>query len=301
MSKILVSGLINMETTLAIEKFPLEYFPVCFPFFGVDSSVSGVAINIAKALKKLGDDVFVMSLVGDDYEGEAVIEDLESDGISGGNIIKQLEKTPQSLILYDKEGKRQIHCDLKDIQEREYQEDLFMEKLKECDVAVLCTINFSRKYLKRAKEMGKLVATDLHVIYSTDEEYHVDFMKYSDIVFMSDENITIPIDDFIMEMAHKYNNKIIAVGLGSNGAKMYDRYTQKIIHYPAQYTRKVVNTIGAGDSLFSAFLHYYIKTNNADISMKKAILFASYKIGEKGAAHGFLNEQGVEGWYAKIY
>ena len=47
MSRILVSGLINIETTLKVDGFPIPYFPVRFPFHGVNSTVSGVGYNIA--------------------------------------------------------------------------------------------------------------------------------------------------------------------------------------------------------------------------------------------------------------
>ena len=43
--KILVSGLVNTETTVKIKKFPIEYFPIDYPFFGVNTRVSGVAYN----------------------------------------------------------------------------------------------------------------------------------------------------------------------------------------------------------------------------------------------------------------
>ena len=51
MKKILVSGLINTETTVKIKQFPIEYFPIDYSFFGVNTRVSGVAYNLAKALK----------------------------------------------------------------------------------------------------------------------------------------------------------------------------------------------------------------------------------------------------------
>ena len=40
MSGILVAGLINIETTLRVEGFPIVYEPVRYPFYGVSSSVS---------------------------------------------------------------------------------------------------------------------------------------------------------------------------------------------------------------------------------------------------------------------
>ena len=45
MTRVLVSGLINIETTLQVEGFPIPYFQVHYPFYGVNSSVSGVGYN----------------------------------------------------------------------------------------------------------------------------------------------------------------------------------------------------------------------------------------------------------------
>ena len=55
--KILVSGLLNTETTTAIRSFPIQYYPIDYPFFGINTAVSGVAFNIAKALRTLGNEI----------------------------------------------------------------------------------------------------------------------------------------------------------------------------------------------------------------------------------------------------
>lgn len=34
----------------------------------------------------------------------------------------------------------------------------------DCDVVIACNINFNRDLLKKAKEDGKLIATDVHVL-----------------------------------------------------------------------------------------------------------------------------------------
>ena len=62
--KILVSGLLNIETTAAVRGFPIEYYPIDYPFFGVNSGVGGVGYNIAKALVALGDTVELHSFLG---------------------------------------------------------------------------------------------------------------------------------------------------------------------------------------------------------------------------------------------
>ena len=79
--------------------------------------------------------------------------------------------------------------------------------------------------------------------------------------------------------------------MGNKGAMLYDRTADRVCVVPAVYTREVVNTVGAGDSLYSAFIHFYVKTKDALDSLTKAVYFASYKIGENGASKGFLTEQ----------
>ena len=51
--KLFVSGLLNVETTVAVRDFPISYYPIDYPFFGIQSHVSGVGYNIAKAAPRV--------------------------------------------------------------------------------------------------------------------------------------------------------------------------------------------------------------------------------------------------------
>lgn len=294
MKNILVSGMINVETTLRCECFPIEYNPVNYPFFGVETTVSGVGYNIAKALTVLGNTVNLQSIIGRDFLGNSIKPELEKANIDTDHVLQTIEETAQSVILYDKNGNRQINLDLKNLQETEYDETVFKKSLSECDLAVLCNINFNRKYLEIAKKMGKIIATDVHVISDIEDDYNNDFIRYSDILFMSNENIGGHEEDFMLEVAGRYKKKVIVTGLGDKGALIYTDKTGLVEHVDAVYTRKVVNTIGAGDALFSSFIHYYNKGFDPLECLKKAVYFASYKIGEKGAACGFIPENELE-------
>jgi hypothetical protein len=64
MARTLISGLINLETRLNIEYFPVTYEPVRHPFHGVTSSVAGVGYDIARALMTLGHEVQLASIIG---------------------------------------------------------------------------------------------------------------------------------------------------------------------------------------------------------------------------------------------
>jgi sugar/nucleoside kinase (ribokinase family) len=300
-SKILVSGLINVETTLRVDGFPIEYFPVRYPFQGVNSSVSGVGYNVTKALTTLGDCVTFLSMIGTDPAGLLVRKSLYSVGIGSDFIVEGMKNTPQSVILYDSSGRRQINVDLKDIQEKSYPAEIFERAIDESKLAVLCNINFSRAFLPLARRAGKLIATDVHAISSLEDEYNRDFMSAADILFMSDEWLPYQPEEWVRMVFDCYRADVVVVGLGDKGALMGVRSDHFIERLPAIPTRPVVNTIGAGDALFSCFIHYYCKTGDPYEAIQKGMVFSSYKIGEAGAADGFLDEMVLEQLCDRIF
>lgn len=304
MSRILISGLVNVETTLNIGQFPVQYTPIEYKFFGLKSNVAGVAYNVAKALVTLENNVELLSMLGKDGEAKVVLEGLKNAGISDTYILPKLHETPTSLILFDDEGKRKIYCDLKDIQEADYPMENAIKIIEESDLVVACNCNFNRPLLKMAKEKGKIIATDVHVLSDLNDDYNRDFMQYGDIVFLSDEIIVSDNKnpwDFLKEMYNMYAPKVIVLGRGSKGALMYLGEKDEFVELPAVKTGDVVNTVGAGDALFSAFVHFYAKGMEAVECLKRAQIFASLKIAYNGASLGFASEEEIERWYKDIY
>jgi ribokinase len=288
--KILVSGLTTIETTAKVDGFPIEYSPIEYRFYGNRSTISGVGFNITKALKKLGGDLEFLTIIGNDMYRDIIKREIKKLGISNEYVLPIADETSQSIILYN-ENQRKILLDLKNIQEINYPvSKKLYEIIADINIAILCNINFSRNFLKIVKSSGKLIATDVHVVNDINDKYNADFMKYADILFLSNENIMGKEESFLNRLIKTYEPKITVIGLGSSGVFIYVR-GEKIKHYPAVKTREVVNTIGAGDALFSAFIYFYNKTNDPYYAIEKAIVFASYKIGEKGAAEGFLTEE----------
>ena len=298
MSRILVSGLINVEVTLQVDTFPIDYTPVRYPFFGVGSSVSGVGFNIAKALTTLGDTVNFLSLTGRDLAGSLVRESLERLGIDRTSIVAGLQQTPQSVILYDRTGRRQINVDLKDIQSTAYPAENFDAAIQGCSLAALCNINFSRPLLERARRAGVPIATDVHAISRLDDEYNSDFIRAADVLFLSDASLPCPPEDWVKQLLDRHGCGIVVVGLGADGALLSVKCDNFLERIPAVATRPVVNTIGAGDALFSAFLHGFARTGDPYESIRKAMVFACHKIGVAGAADGFLDGNQLDSLYA---
>ena len=295
MSKIVVSGLVNIETSCPVKAFPIEYFPIDYPFGKVSSCVSGVGYNLVTNLKHLCDDVTFISMVGKDLFGSVIVNELKKEHLPTEDIMFKLQATPESVVLFDDAGKREIFCDLKNYQDVKMDFSLFGADLEKCDLIIACNSNFNRPLLKLAKNLKKPLATDVHVLSDINDEYNKDFLENADILFMSDEGIKDRNKrEFVLELYGRFHNKIIVVGCGSEGALLFEGDSKDFTHVPAVYTRPVISTSGAGDALFSTFVHFYAKGLGAKQSLKMATIAASYKIGEVGSSKGFLSEEGIK-------
>jgi ribokinase len=237
-------------------------------------------------------------MCGQDFQAEFIKNELRGKGIGTDDIRPCLRETPSSAVLYDESGRRQIYCDLKDIQETAYA--LTAEQIADADMVVACNINFNRELLSLAKQLGKIIATDVHVLGDVHDGYNRQFMECADILFLSDEAAGDDPYRFIGELEDVYRTPIIVMGRGSKGALMYLKEENRFHEMPAAHVGDVVNTVGAGDALFSAFLHFYSRGLHPVECLKRAQVFAAAKIRANGAAKGFVTEAEVEEflkWY----
>lgn len=294
MAIITVVGNVNIETTVKIDRFPLDYRPTTFSTFGITSNVSAVGYNIAKALSVLGNTVKLASIVGNDINGQIVKDHLQHHHIDTSYVMNIAQATAQSTVLYDNTGKRMAMSDLKNITECAYPPDLFQQAIEDSDLVVLTNITYSKALLPIAQNSQKIIATDLHTMTDPSDSYNLPFLQYANILFMSGELLETPLNEWAATLFQQYPANIIVIGLGSRGAYLAIREPSIRLHIPAVVTRPIVQTGGAGDALFAAFLHGYLHTKDPTRSLQAATLFASYKIGATGSGDGFLTHHQLE-------
>ena len=117
---------------------------------------------------------------------------------------------------------------------------------------------------------------------------------------MSDERLPCSAEEWANRILNCFGPEIVIIGLGSKGALLAIRSQGIMERLPAITVRPVVNTIGAGDALFSAFLHCYINGEQPYLALQKAMVFAGYKIGVSGAADGFLDDASLAAWFSRV-
>ena len=301
MSKFLVSGILQRETIVKIDTLPIEYQPVTDTFGSIHSGIGGDSYNEAIALKWLGNDVNFFTMIGSE-ENSSILNSNNNDIVLNTDfVLPKLYATPAAVIFYDKSRKQQIFEDIKDSRSIEYDLDLFKAQLPGAEMLITANANFCRPLLQAALEDGKNIAVNIRKFKYETEQYNKFFLENADYLYLSDDNLAEDPYDFVKYIAEKYHPEIIILGQGADGLLIYSEKEGTYAHFNSVKTNEIVNTVGAGNALFSCFLHYYNKTGDHNFSIKNALLFASYKIGFMGTSNGFMTEKEIEDWRSLIW
>jgi ribokinase len=298
----MVAGLVQFETIVKVEELPLPYVQFDSLPDIINAGMGGAGFNEAMALKWLGDDVDFMSMVARNMPRRQIEANMKINNIrmSTEYVLPMLDGMPSSVILYSK-GKRQVFEDLKDIRTVEYDYDIFEQRIQDKDMVVISSNNFCRPLIELSKKYNKPLAVNMRSMRDDKITYKEDFLKGADIIYISDNDLENDYYEVVKRCSENYNAEVIIMGIGEKGTLLYTRKDNSFIEYKPVKTTEIVNTIGAGNALFSSFLHYYVKTGNARDSIKNALLFASYKIGFVGTSNGFLTEEQIEQWKRLIW
>lgn len=300
MARLTVVGNVNLETTVRVEAFPIDYRPTTFAPFGISSAVSGVGYNLACALATLGDTVTLASLIGSDAAASLVRAALTADNIGDEFVLGSAAATPQSVVLYDGSGARAVHTDLKDVLDRTYPPERFAAALAGSHLAVLTNIAYSKPLLAIAQAQGVPVASDLHTLTDLDDAYNAPFLRSAHILFVSGERIAMPPAAWAEALLAVTPAEVVVIGLGAQGAFLAVRSSGLRRQLPAVFTRPVVQSGGAGDALFACFLHGYLRSRDPLRALRAATVFASYKLGAANSGAGFLSHDELEQLLASL-
>lgn len=303
MSKFMVAGFVQFETIVKVDELPLPYKEFESIPETINTGIGGAGFNEAMALRWLGDEVDFMSMVAKTMSRTQIQAYLVKNevNLSMDYVLQKLDGMPTAVVLYKSSGKKQSFEDVKDIRTVEYDVKLFESQIQDKDMVIISNCNFCRPVLALAKKYNKPLALNVRSMRAEKIANKEDFLAAANIVYISDDDLDSDPYDCINECKKKYDPEIIIMGLGSKGVILYMRKDNSVIEYKPVKTYDVVNTIGAGNALFSAFLHYYVKTGDARDAIKNALLFASYKINFVGTSNGFMTEEQIAQWRKLIW
>jgi acarbose 7IV-phosphotransferase len=295
MARIAVVGHTNVETAVHIDELKAAVSDR-FSENALSTSVSGVGVNVAFALHGLGNDVRFATVVGQDVLGTACREEVVRAGLDPSFVVPGVRVTAQSLSRFYRDGLRRNLVDLKDVQRRSYPAELVPALLDDVELAVICNIGYGRTMLAEAIQRGIPIATDVHAVKGVTDSYNQDWMAAATVLFASHERLEVSPEEFVRLIFARHSPAVVVVGMGASGS-LLGLPGEAPVHVPVARTRPVVNTVGAGDSLFSSFVDGWIRGADPREALRRAAVFASWKIGANGGAAGFLDR---DAWDALV-
>ncbi|MBX7212804.1 MAG: carbohydrate kinase family protein [Thermoflexales bacterium] len=238
----------------------------------VRTAHGGVGRNIAENLARLGSEVVLLTVVGDDNAGDELLDALETQGVDVSRALRVAD-TPTGVYLaaLDHTGDLMVGLDDLEIAQRmtaSYLSDN-ADAFFDCDMVVL-DLNLSDTALERALELGRTAGKPICVDPTTDERAVrlVDYLSEIDIITPNMTEAEAILEaackarpDLVEALSHIQDpdralqtaRRLVYLGVNTVVVTQAERgacYATEFEsgHFPAVKV-DIVDTTGAGDSL----------------------------------------------------
>jgi sugar/nucleoside kinase (ribokinase family) len=273
--RVFVAGPVSWNRLVALDELP-EARPGTVFAKGHWTALGGTSAGKALTLARLGAEVTLRTLVGDDEAGRHVLAVLAEAGV---DVIAEVADGPteQHLNLMDRHGGRvSIYLELPVLREPRHDERA-LAALAAADAAVVDLAEHSRPLLAAARTAGVPVWCDLHD-YDGRSVFHQDFLAAADYLFLNDDGV--PDRDELVALLTSAGARVAVATLGAEGAvAVADGAVHRVAAAPVE---RIVDTNGAGDAFFSGFLVAHLAGADVPAALTAGAAAAARCLGSSG-------------------
>lgn len=297
MKKILVLGGVSWNMMIYLEQFPPSQPQTVFSqgfHETVGSTGAGKALNLAK----LGFDVTLHGLIGDDEYGRKIRDYFANADI---NFLPDIdpEGTKRHVNLMAKDGRRISIF----ISYGTFDPDVDWARLEpliaQADIVALNIVNYGRYAIPLLTKHGKEIWCDIHT-YDGKETYHRDFLDAADVLFFSSEDMR----DYrpFMQQQIDAGKKLIVCTHGRGGSTTLtaDRQWIETPIIPA-YDETKIDTNGAGDAIFAGVVYGYANEFPVGKQLQLGTIAAGLCVTARELAHPDLSLDLIRTAYRQYY
>lgn len=265
-------GGIAWNTMVYLDEFPQPKPGTIFTkgsYESVGSSGAGKALN----LRRLGADVTLWGLLGDDEPGRRVREFIEARGVRlltavdpAGTLrhINLMDSAGERISIFAKTGSHEFTVDVAEV----------AGWLKTADHVSVTIMNYCRQFLPLLRELGTPVSVDIHD-YDGVNPYHQEFIDAAQLLFMS--SVEMPKWRQFLEERVSAGTSVAVCTHGAAGASglTADAGWVDVAAVPVD---EVVDTNGAGDAFFAGFLMAWHTGLSLESAMRRGAEVAAQAI-----------------------
>jgi fructokinase len=245
----------------------VAYGEVLWDVFANEKKIGGAPLNVALRMKTLGCDVAMISCVGNDEDGTAIIDHVKALGLET-NTITTSQDFPTGLVkvTLNETGSASYVINYPSAWDKIIVNDLGKSLVKDADVLIfgslVCRDEVSRKSLEELLQTKAYKVFDVnlrkpHYSYEILERliHSADFIKFNDEELLEIATALhspfTTLEENVHFIAQKINATAMCVTRGEHGALLF---WENKIYENAGYSVKVVDTVGAGDSFLATLI-----------------------------------------------
>lgn len=240
----------------------------------------GAPTNVCAAVSKLGGNSIILTKISNDEFGKFILDTLNQVNINTSYVKRTAKKTALAFASLDNNGDRSFSFYRDNTADLDFgANDIDPSIFKENPILHFCSVDLipSRMHdahleaIKLAKENKGIISFDPNLRFPLWDNHKLlketvlEFISYSDIVKISDDELEFILDTSDLEEA---TNKLFNLGVkwfiyskGKDGCILITRNHKVLVN---GIKVNVIDTTGAGDSLIGAILY---KLSSMDITI----------------------------------
>ncbi|MBW8190059.1 carbohydrate kinase family protein [Neiella marina] len=247
-SSVFVAGGASWDAIIDLEALPTGEPGTIFARH-YHETVGGTGAGKALNLERLGFNVLLHVTLGQDDWGEKIQQRFRHTAVQ---LLTDIDPngTERHTNIMDPDGRRLSIYTHAASEFPGIDPDHLSKAMQHADYVVLNIMNYCRRLIPYAQQLGKPIWCDLHD-YDGCTDYHRDFVKAADYLFMSDEKLPDPKP--LMTSLIAEGKKLVVCTQGKHGA-LAVTHTGEWYQIAADTEVQVTDCNGAGDAFFSGYL-----------------------------------------------
>lgn len=296
MKRVLVLGGVSYNTMIYVDRFPQPEPQTVFSrrlHDTVGSTGSGKALN----LRKLGFDVTLHGIIGDDLHGELIQQHFREEGLRFIHDVNPAG-TERHTNLMDTEGRRISIIQVQGTVNASHLDHSRIEPLLDgSDYVALSITSPYSSLIPIIKRHGKEIWCDLHD-YDGINPHHTPFVESPDYLFLSSDSMP-DYRTFMVRMIGE-GKKLVVCTHGKKGSTALTP-GGIWIEMPAIEQPILVDSNGAGDAFFAGFLYGHAQGYNVEACLRYATIAGGFCTLSEELAFPKLSVEFIQAEYRKLY
>lgn len=258
--------------------------------------IGGAPFNFAAHTARLGNEVYLLSAVGEDDLGDETLAAIREQGVKADAVTRSALPTGRCLVSLDAEGVPSYHL-LENVAYDEISPALTVQQdgvLYFGTLALRSSHNRASLDALLRENSFREIFVDLNIRPPFSTVKAICFaVGHATVLKISEEELGAALSalgleacsyrDAAFALKAQYQGlRLVLITRGGDGAYLYDAQTEMEYEAPAE-TVRVVSTVGAGDSFSAAFLSEYLRHRDPDKALAFAASLAAFVVSRKEA------------------